>query len=148
MRNSSLVPKLGKDAAALRMNGIGYCFPTAPLLVVVDSGCAEPTLAVFADPGAFPDDEACRRALLIVLAHEIIMEQGDDRKKPYNGLQSLTAIAPSPLPSLIAFFITQTSLNRLTGPDGRTSKEVGGCVTWYRLAWHSPWKARERSKHI
>ena len=63
---------LGKDAAALRMNGIGYCFPAAPLLVVVDSGCAEPTLAIFADPGTFADDESCRRALPIVLAHEII----------------------------------------------------------------------------
>ena len=72
MRNSSLVPKLGKDAATLRMNGIGYCFPAGPLLAVVDSGCAEPTLAVFADPGTFADDKAGRRALLIVFAHEII----------------------------------------------------------------------------
>ena len=72
MRNSSLVPKLGKDAAALPMNGIGYCFPANPLLAVVDSGCAEPTLTVFAYPDTFADDESGRRALLIVFAHEII----------------------------------------------------------------------------
>ena len=72
MRNSSLVPELGKDAAALPMNGIGYCFPASPLLAVVDSGCTEPTLAVFADPCTFANDKAGGRALLIVLAHEII----------------------------------------------------------------------------
>jgi len=72
MRNSSLMPKLGKDAAALTMNGIGYCFPASPLLAVVDPGCAVPTLAVFADPDTFADDEPRRRALLIVFAHEII----------------------------------------------------------------------------
>ena len=31
-----------------------------------------PTLAVFADPGDFADNESYRRALLMVLAHEII----------------------------------------------------------------------------
>ncbi len=72
MRNSSLVPKLGKDAAALRMNGVGYCFPVGPMLAIVNSWCAEPTLAIFADPGTFADDKAGRRALLIVFAHEII----------------------------------------------------------------------------
>ena len=72
MRNSSLVPKLGKDAAALRMHGIGYCFPACPLLAIVNSGCAEPTLAIFADPGTFADDKAGGGALLIIFAHEII----------------------------------------------------------------------------
>ena len=72
MRNSSLVPKLGKNTAAFPMNGIRDCFPAGPLLVVVDSGCAEPTLAGFADPGTFANDKAGGRALLIVFTHEII----------------------------------------------------------------------------
>src|ERR1700733_6468220 len=72
MRNCSLVPKLGKDAAPLRVHGIGYCFPASRLLAIVDSGCAEPTLAIFADPCTFADDKAGRRALLIVFAHQII----------------------------------------------------------------------------
>src|SRR5260221_11794208 len=72
MRNSSLVPKLGKDAVALRMNGICYCFPADPLLALVDSGCAEPTLALFADPGTFATDESCRRALPIGFRYEIV----------------------------------------------------------------------------
>jgi hypothetical protein len=39
---------------------------------MVNSGCAEPTLAICADPGTFADDKAGRGALLIVFAHEII----------------------------------------------------------------------------
>jgi len=41
MRNSSLVPKLGKDAAALRMNGIGDCFPASSLLAIACSPWGE-----------------------------------------------------------------------------------------------------------
>jgi hypothetical protein len=72
MRNRTLMPKLGKDAAALGVNGLGDGFPASPLLAIVNSRCAELTLAIFADPGAFADDQAGRRALLIVLAHQVI----------------------------------------------------------------------------
>src|SRR5260370_27098984 len=54
------------------MNGICYRFPAGPLLAVVDSSCATPTLAIFTDPDALANDESGRRALLIIFAHEII----------------------------------------------------------------------------
>ncbi len=61
------MPKLGDDAAADVVNGIGDESPSADLLFAPETGCVGPSEAVGADSGGLGKDEAGGSSLDVVL---------------------------------------------------------------------------------
>ena len=67
MGDATYVPKLEKDAAASRMNGLDDFFPSGDLFWGVDAGGIGVTVAEWGDGSCFPNDQSGGSSLAIVL---------------------------------------------------------------------------------
>src|ERR1700756_1681908 len=71
MRHRARVPELCVYQAALLVNGISNSAPAADLLSAPQTRGISPTISIWADLGAFADNETARRALRVVFGMKL-----------------------------------------------------------------------------
>ena len=67
MADPAHVPQLDHDAPTFGMHRIGHFAPCGDLAFGMDAGGLEVPFALGADLGGFGDDDACARALAVIL---------------------------------------------------------------------------------
>jgi hypothetical protein len=72
MRRTAHVPELDDDLAAGRVDCVGDPLPPLNLLLVVETGCVDPTGRLLGDDRRLADDQPCRRPLPVVFDHEVV----------------------------------------------------------------------------